>query len=254
MIRLQPGTKVTNIPRTYSKGRNPSAAHLEPHDQALALHVSKAEVDVAGVAVARHVLGPIQHHALQLAHDAVTQPLLQPARSSEKQPQEVNAYAWSFAVTVRACKQCARRTPRPAFVHREKLVKKSCEIKCSPSGRVVICRGHSAESLALCVSDPCSGTTPCQQRKQTSFMFHPARPAAATYLQMCAWSAAISCAATSQAAPRPTTAAVGTVPLRRPRSWPPPDICASRRTRGLAYAQQQKKQQRMIKPVINGSC
>ena len=45
-------------------------------------------------------------------------------------------------------------------------------------------------------------------------------------------SAAISVRASSQAAPRPTTSGWGSVPERRPRSWPPPEISGSRRTRG----------------------
>src|SRR5688572_17241748 len=35
------------------------------------------------------------------------------------------------------------------------------------------------------------------------------------------------------ASPKPTIWWVGSVPERKPRSWPPPWICASRRTRGL---------------------
>ena len=45
-------------------------------------------------------------------------------------------------------------------------------------------------------------------------------------------SASISWAATLQAAPKPTISGAGRVPLRRPRSCPPPLICGSSRTRG----------------------
>jgi hypothetical protein len=37
----------------------------------------------------------------------------------------------------------------------------------------------------------------------------------------------------AKASPMPTHWCVGSVPLRMPRSWPPPCICASSRTRGL---------------------
>jgi len=45
-------------------------------------------------------------------------------------------------------------------------------------------------------------------------------------------SRAISSFAVWQAAPRPTTSGVGTVPDRMPRSCPPPEMSASMRTRG----------------------
>lgn len=50
--------------------------HLEPHEQALPLHIRKAEVDIPRVAVP-HIRGAIQHHALQLRGDAIPQPRLQ---------------------------------------------------------------------------------------------------------------------------------------------------------------------------------
>lgn len=56
--------------------------HLESHDEALPLHICKAEVDIAWVAVVRDIQGAVQHHSLQLAHDAITQTLLKPARHS----------------------------------------------------------------------------------------------------------------------------------------------------------------------------
>jgi hypothetical protein len=46
-------------------------------------------------------------------------------------------------------------------------------------------------------------------------------------------SAPISTRASSKARPMPTHWCVGSVPLRMPRSWPPPCIWASSRTRGL---------------------
>jgi hypothetical protein len=46
-------------------------------------------------------------------------------------------------------------------------------------------------------------------------------------------SAAISSFASSAALPKPTISGTGSVPERMPRSWPPPSISGSMRTRGL---------------------
>lgn len=49
-----------------------SRPYLEPHDETLSFHIGKAEIDIARVALLMHVLWPIEHHALQLAHYALT--------------------------------------------------------------------------------------------------------------------------------------------------------------------------------------
>jgi hypothetical protein len=52
------------------------AAHLEPHDEGLALHVGEGQVEVADVAV-RRVRGSVDDHRVQLTHDALLQTLRQ---------------------------------------------------------------------------------------------------------------------------------------------------------------------------------
>ena len=54
---------------------------------------------------------------------------------------------------------------------------------------------------------------------------------------MRSFSVAISSFARRAASPKPTIWCVASVPERKPRSWPPPWICASMRTRGLRRMQ-----------------
>ena len=174
------------------------ATYLQRHQQTLPLDVSETEIDATGVTVDVAVSDDV------------------------------------FNARVDAVDEAVRELFNPSMIPlsriRQRSVTTENELGCNAQYPCTRDHGKAGSSAGTWSA---SDTPQCSQHEHMWFCvgYHQRRPDRGVLT-------AISCFAILAASPIPTTNAVGRVPLRSPRSCPPPLKMGSKRTRGrrLTYA------------------